>query len=137
MVSGLVTSPIDQSRICFGEARPIRIAPKPLMSICAKGVSPSESHLGEALHRSVSVSRSSSWHFARAKCRKTSLLYFHVHRGELLVRGLLLEVLVGGHGQVGALLGRALLDLLCAAHVRGGLADARGREVDPELLRGA
>jgi hypothetical protein len=37
MVSGLVTSPIDQSRICFGEASPIRIASKSLMSICAKG----------------------------------------------------------------------------------------------------
>src|SRR3954452_2215554 len=36
IVSGFVTSPIDQSRICFGEASPIRIASKSLMSICAK-----------------------------------------------------------------------------------------------------
>src|SRR6478752_1553824 len=33
MVSGFVTSPEDQSRICFDEARPIRIASKSLMSI--------------------------------------------------------------------------------------------------------
>src|SRR5436190_20176076 len=35
MVSGLVTSPEDHSRICFAEARPIRIASKSLMSINA------------------------------------------------------------------------------------------------------
>jgi hypothetical protein len=33
IVSGLVTSPEDQSRICFDEARPILIASKSLMSI--------------------------------------------------------------------------------------------------------
>src|SRR4051812_26093229 len=33
MVSGLVTSPEDQSRICLLEASPIRIASKSLMSI--------------------------------------------------------------------------------------------------------
>jgi hypothetical protein len=33
IVSGFVTSPEDQSRICFDEARPIRIASKSLMSI--------------------------------------------------------------------------------------------------------
>jgi hypothetical protein len=33
MVSGFVTSPEDQSRICLLEASPIRIASKSLMSI--------------------------------------------------------------------------------------------------------
>src|SRR5438477_7465672 len=33
MVSGFVTSPEDQSRICLLDARPIRIASKSLMSI--------------------------------------------------------------------------------------------------------
>src|ERR671926_1224557 len=33
MVSGFVTSPDDQSRICLLDARPIRIASKSLMSI--------------------------------------------------------------------------------------------------------
>src|SRR3954470_5514738 len=33
MVSGLVTSPDDQSRICFEDASPMRIASKSLMSI--------------------------------------------------------------------------------------------------------
>jgi hypothetical protein len=33
IVSGLVTSPDDQSRICFDDASPIRIASKSLMSI--------------------------------------------------------------------------------------------------------
>src|SRR3954468_23713509 len=33
MVSGFVTSPDDQSRICLLDASPIRIASKPLMSI--------------------------------------------------------------------------------------------------------
>src|SRR2546422_7538822 len=33
MVSGFVTSPDDQSRICFDDARPMRIASKSLMSI--------------------------------------------------------------------------------------------------------
>jgi hypothetical protein len=33
MVSGFVTSPDDQSRICLLEASPIRIASKSLMSI--------------------------------------------------------------------------------------------------------
>src|SRR2546423_3117705 len=35
MVSGLVTSPEDQSRICLDDARPIRIASNSLMSIKA------------------------------------------------------------------------------------------------------
>src|SRR6185437_13953906 len=35
MVSGFVTSPDDQSRICFDDASPIRIASKSLMSIKA------------------------------------------------------------------------------------------------------
>src|SRR5919109_3896500 len=33
MVSGLVTSPEDQSRICLDDARPMRIASNSLMSI--------------------------------------------------------------------------------------------------------
>jgi len=33
IVSGLVTSPDDQSRICFGDASPMRIASKSLISI--------------------------------------------------------------------------------------------------------
>src|ERR687893_230969 len=33
MVSGFVTSPDDQSRICFDDARPMRMASKSLMSI--------------------------------------------------------------------------------------------------------
>jgi len=33
IVSGFVTSPDDQSRICFDDARPIRIASNSLMSI--------------------------------------------------------------------------------------------------------
>src|SRR5437660_11033239 len=45
MVSGFVTSPDDQSRICFDDASPIRIASKSLMSINFS-YSPSHTNLG-------------------------------------------------------------------------------------------
>src|SRR6186997_249757 len=94
MVSGLVTSPIDQSRICFGEARPIRIASKSLMSICAKGISPSDtSRVGRVQLRH---SFASSPGCSAKRCTRVSVLYFQVGRKrQLLVARPFLEVLVG------------------------------------------
>src|SRR4026209_2826009 len=127
MVSGLVTSPIDQSRICFGEARPIRIASKSLMSICAKGISPSDtSRVGRVQLRHSFVSSPGC---SARRCTRISVLYFQVGRKrELLLGRPGLGGLGGGGARVGAALRRTLLDLL-HRRLAGGAANRRGREV--------
>src|SRR3954454_21882605 len=149
MVSGFVTSPDDQSRICFDDARPIRIASKSLMSIKFSRL------------LSVLVLQSSRLSCAREPggrpgSRAGSLLVeVEVgqaglgQRADLLLRFLrgalaradvdLVEVaqrLVGGERQLAVLVDAllALLDLL-GRRLPRGRAERSGREVDPELLR--
>src|SRR5690349_12242034 len=105
MVSGLVTSPIDQSRICFGEARPIRIASKSLMSICAKVFLLRSDALGRRSRRAV-YAFSSRRHSA-TRSAGGSVLHLEVcGQRELLVARALLEVFVRGEARVGAVLRR-------------------------------
>src|ERR671936_2290976 len=119
MVSGFVTSPDDQSRICLDDASPMRIASKSLMSIKAL--------LRPSLFLYLYVGQ-------RARLGLGLLLRFlfgcHLHVGEVAQR------LVRREGQllpglVDALL--AFLNLLGGRLPRGGAERAR-REVDAELL---
>src|SRR5215210_4271538 len=115
MVSGLVTSPEDQDRICLDDASPISIASKLLMSIkvSAFSLGPVLLVLGglSGLREDLLV--------ARQRLR--------VHRVG--------DVLVGG---VAGRAGLALEHLLLLGLVGGAVAVARARadpgEVDAELL---
>src|SRR5262249_16926890 len=116
MVSGFVTSPEDQSRICFEDARPMRIASKSLMSITW-------------LSTPLSIVRS-----------ENSFLYLDV--GEIRVDRLGLRVafhlvevaqrLVGRDGQLAGLVDPllALLDLL-GRRLTADRPQRAGRQVDP------
>src|SRR3954464_5691783 len=123
MVSGFVTSPDDHSRICLGDASPMRIASKSLMSI---NVMP----------------------FVQKSC--SSLLgLFQLERGVLVLEVVLLvffsrqvvfvqllgELLVVRQRQlaVGVDPVGALLELLCLGIPRRGPAGDRP-QVDAELL---
>src|SRR5436309_14532833 len=116
MVSGFVTSPDDQSRICLLDASPMRIASKSLMSIklllyvCG---------------------------FGQRSCLFFGLLGRGRLRGDLDV-GQVVERLVGRHGELAVLVDAllAFLDLLGGGLARRGAQRSR-REVDPELLGGA
>src|SRR4051812_15152174 len=130
MVSGLVTSPDDQSLICFDDASPMRIASKSLMSITV-------------VLRLFLLQ--SSW---RSVFEVDGLDVLERADGSVFVledeaavepeRVDVLEGLVGRKRQVavGVDAVLALLDLL-ARGLAGGRAERAGREVDPELLRGA
>src|SRR4029079_10221598 len=127
MVSGLVTSPDDHSRICLGEARPMRIASKSLMSI--NGCSPHSSSVGTAKWRDGGGSRS----FLDLVQRQ--LLGLGVELGFV---ELLSEHLVVGGGQLAVLIDAVapLLQLLSLGVAGGGPAGHRP-QVDAELLGGA
>src|SRR6188472_4595162 len=124
MVSGFVTSPDDQSRICFDDARPIRIASKSLMSI-------------KCLPRPSSVF---DFQIDEVRLAERADLGFGLLLGFFLVRDLdVLEVaerLVGRQRQLCAGLVGALLSLFL---LLGGRLAADGperarREVDAQLL---
>src|ERR687887_606509 len=124
MVSGLVTSPDDQSRICLDDASPIRMASNSLMSINS--------------YRSLSLF---NFHVCQFFCERPGLrfgLLLRVFlRGDFHV-GQVTELLVGGQRQLLARLVDALLSflgLLGRRLPRGGAERAR-REVDAELLGG-
>src|SRR5215471_9893614 len=123
MVSGLVTSPEDQSRICLLEASPIRIASKSLMSINSVP--------------SLFDFRVGQLDFAERADLFLDLFLRLVGGGHLHVLEVA-ERLVRGQlqlaGLVHALL--ALLRFLPGRLARGG-AQRAGRQVDAELLGGA
>src|SRR3954451_12447212 len=130
MVSGFVTSPEDQSRICFDDARPIRIASKSLISI-------------KSLPRPLSQHCSVFDFQIGYGLTEWSDLSVGFLLGFLLVGDLdVLEIserLVGRQRQLGAGLVGPLLALflfLCGRLATDG-AERAGREVDPELLRRA
>src|SRR6476661_8587553 len=124
MVSGLVTSPEDQSRICLLEASPIRIASNSLMSI---KVAPQLLYL--VLDLDVGEID---------LCNGADLVFDFLRgrfaRFQLDVRQVV-ERLVGRQRQL-ALLVNPLLALLRL--LRGGLscgrAERAGRQVDAQLL---
>src|ERR687896_2603128 len=118
MVSGFVTSPIDQSRICFGEASPIRIASKSLMSICATSL---------LLQFQVELCVSQRTHL------RLGFLLGLVCRRDLHVLEVA-ELLVGGQAQLARLVD-ALLPLLELLRLwrPGRCAGRAGRGIDSEL----
>src|SRR5215211_1070252 len=77
MVSGFVTSPDDQSRICFDEARPMRIASKSLMSIKVTPFQAPRSQT-EVWHRKKPV----RW---RSELRSFLQLHFFCERARLVL----------------------------------------------------
>src|SRR5919197_4448705 len=123
MVSGLVTSPDDQSRICLLEASPIRIASKSLMSI--KKLSPSPSLV--------------YFHIRQVFGQRPRLGVGLLLRTGLRANLDILEVaqlLVGREGQ---LLARLVDPLLAFLSLLGGRLPGRRpqrarRKIDPELL---
>src|SRR5918997_3184866 len=117
MVSGLVTSPEDQDRICLDDARPISIASKLLMSI--KGFSAFS--LGPVLLVLGGL----------AGLREDLL----VARQRLWVDGVRDVLVAGVAGRPGLALGHGLpLGLVGRAVAVGGPAGADAGEVDAELL---
>src|SRR5215207_7540059 len=120
MVSGFVTSPDDQSRICFDDARPMRIASNSLISIKLR-LSPSF-FPGHPSSRSRDTERAGFRPQAGRSARVPLLLHLHVcalrvaERPDLrlgFLAGLLrrrqldvlevAELLVGGQGQLAVL----------------------------------
>src|SRR5918999_1409794 len=116
IVSGFVTSPEDQSRICLLEASPIRIESNSLMS-------------GPRLETSI---RFSSPSLSQSVQFVSSSLFGRLELNRLAA---LDELLVGGEHELAFVLGvrAALLDLLGRRLARRG-ADRARREVDAELL---
>src|SRR3954454_15867933 len=92
MVSGFVTSPDDHSRICLGDARPIRMASKSLISINGCSLLLRNQRDGRA-------ARGSLLELPELRLRESRVLVvsqgFQVVLGELLV-----EPLVGRDGQI-------------------------------------
>src|SRR3954468_14192664 len=117
MVSGFVTSPEDQSRICLLEASPIRIASNSLMSINSY-----RSSLVLDVHIGQLVGERAGLGFCLFLCV--------LRRSDLHVREIA-QLLIGRQGQLTGLVGAllALLGLLGRRLPRGCAQRAR-REVD-------
>src|SRR6266566_6641721 len=145
MVSGFVTSPEDQSRICLLDASPMRMASKSLMSIklvflpcCSERV---RHPVREGLGRRPRVcARPLSFLNVCRLAERTGLLFclfgcldFRIH----LDVGEIAERLVGRHLQLAVLVNALLplLDLLGRRRPRRRAQGARS-QVDAELLRG-
>src|SRR5918996_1834573 len=122
MVSGFVTSPEDQSRICLLEASPIRIASKSLISIKFSAAP-------------LFTLDFEICHFACERAHLGVRLLLRRLSGRQLDVREVVERLVGGErelpGLVDALL--PLLQLLRGRLARGR-AEGPGRQVDAELL---
>src|SRR5205085_7003644 len=143
IVSGFVTSPDDQSRICLLDASPIRIASKSLMSIkwffLPQRFERVRHPVREGLGRRPRVcARSLSFLYVSWFCERTCLFlsFFRCDRFGLdLDVGEIAERLVGRHLQVAVLVDAllALLDLLGRRGTRRRAQRARC-QVDAELL---
>src|ERR671934_1394720 len=123
MVSGLVTSPEDQSRICLDDASPIRMASKSLMSIKA------------LLRPSLLVYFTIGQVFGQ-RPRLGIRLFLRVDRRPDLDVCQVAELLIGRQRQLLARLVEpllALLGLLCGRLARRRPQRPR-RQVDAELL---
>src|SRR2546428_204923 len=124
MVSGLVTSPEDQSRICLLEASPIRIASKSLMSIKFL-LSPS---VFEFKVNKVCVAHRADF--------GVGFLLGHRRLGDLDVLEIT-ERLVGRHCELAVDVDPLLSFLgLLGRGLAADSAQRAGREVDAELLGG-
>src|SRR5262245_28223965 len=135
MVSGFVTSPDDQSRICFDDASPIRIASKSLISIKSFPSLANAVYRGR-VRRSVVELEVDEVGLTERPGLLLDLLFDLLVRRQLDVVEVA-ECLVGRKRQLAVLVDPllALLELLGGRLARGG-AERAGREVDAELLRG-
>src|SRR5918997_5112094 len=123
MVSGFVTSPDDQSRICLLDARPMRIASKSLMSIKLSPAPLSFQFQLRGARLKPGTAQQARWRSERSSflqlqlfCQRAGLLLGLLRRGDVRRErriGDVDERLVGGQREIPVLVDAllALLDL--------------------------